>query len=209
MTTTDRLGDENQQQPTLSWKNILRPLLIALAVWSLLAVFLSALEYLSHRGPLEQEVMLRRIADLFIPSLLFFAGPLLLFLVTFGLVRGQWRKALALGLKTGCGAFALVAIVWAGIAGWAFVNDEDHWDAIPWVTRPTWKNFIGAILVSKLSAPVDRDSSRCATARVEARMSTAISFSARLCASIPVKLRSAMSPSAESRPTPLLNANPP
>jgi hypothetical protein len=77
------------------------------------------------------------------------------FLVTFGLLRGQWQKAAALGVKTGCGAFALVAIVWAGIAGWAFVNDEDPWKAIPpGVPRPNWRNFIGATVVSKRSPAV-------------------------------------------------------
>lgn len=133
-TRTDHLGDEQQQPITRSRKNILRPLLIALAAWRLLAVFLSVLEYLSHGELLQQEVVRRRMSVLFIPSLLFLAGPLLLFLVTFGLVRGQWNKVTALGMKTGCGAFALVAIVWAGIAGWAFVNDEDPWEALPWVT---------------------------------------------------------------------------
>lgn len=102
MTSTDQLGDEHQPQPTPSWKNFLRPPLIALVVWSLLAVSLSVLGYFSDQGALQQAVLLRRMADLFIPSLLFFAGPMLLFLVTFGLVRGQCNKATALGLKTGC-----------------------------------------------------------------------------------------------------------
>jgi hypothetical protein len=99
------------------------------------------------------------------------------FLVTFGLLRGQWQKAAALGVKTGCGAFALVAIVWAGIAGWAFVNDEDPWKAIPpGVPRPNWRNLIGATVVSKRSPAVALDSFKYATARVGARMYKVINY---------------------------------
>lgn len=33
------------------------------------------------------------MADILIPSLFFIAGPTVLFLVSFGLVRSQWQKA--------------------------------------------------------------------------------------------------------------------
>jgi len=51
--------------------------------------------------------------------------------MTFGILGGQWQKAAALVVKTGCGGFALIAIVRAGIAGSALVNRENPWGTPP------------------------------------------------------------------------------
>jgi len=56
--------------------------------------------------------------------------------------HGRWGMVVAATLRFSLMAFAGFAVLWAGMAGSAFLQDDDPWEALPWVTPPYLAEFL-------------------------------------------------------------------
>lgn len=127
----------------------LRWLLLALVVWVGLAVLLAALQHQQQQVPPTGLVLLSRMRALLGESIIFFLGPVGLLLSIWllaGLVLRRWDatlvEALATGLRVGSMLFAASAVLWAGMAGWSFMQGNDPWEGLPGVTPPYLDDFL-------------------------------------------------------------------
>lgn len=82
-------------------------------------------------------------------SIIFFLAPvglLLLIWLLAGLMLRRWDgtlvQALTTGLQIGSIVFGASAVLWAGLAGWAFMQGDDPWEALPGITPPYLDNFL-------------------------------------------------------------------
>jgi len=127
----------------LSW------LVMALAVWVGLAVLLATLQYLQLQAPPTTLQLLTRMRGLMGESVDFFLWPIGLIVVIWlgtSLVLNRWDltlvQVLTAGLRLGSGMFAVSALLWAGLAGWAFMQGDDPWEALPGITPPYLDKFL-------------------------------------------------------------------
>jgi hypothetical protein len=127
----------------------LRWLLLALALWIGLAALLATLQHLQQQVPPAGLVLVSRMRALLGESIIYFLGPvgllLLIWLLAGPLLRrwdANFTEALTAGLKFGSITFAASAVLWAGLAGWAFTQGNDPWEALPGITPPYLDNFL-------------------------------------------------------------------